>query len=66
MAADTKIEWATHTFNPWIGCGVGSSGITPKDQPAAAGDFPSCATLPAARLHPLLCRPCRRSEKCQH
>ena len=20
MAANTKIEWATHTFNPWIGC----------------------------------------------
>lgn len=20
MAADTKIEWADHTFNPWIGC----------------------------------------------
>lgn len=20
MAADTKIEWATHTFNPWRGC----------------------------------------------
>jgi protein gp37 len=20
MAKDTKIEWATHTFNPWIGC----------------------------------------------
>lgn len=20
MSADTKIEWADHTFNPWIGC----------------------------------------------
>lgn len=20
MAENTKIEWATHTFNPWIGC----------------------------------------------
>jgi protein gp37 len=20
MGADTKIEWATHTFNPWVGC----------------------------------------------
>lgn len=20
MAKDTKIEWATHTFNPWVGC----------------------------------------------
>ena len=20
MGADTKIEWADHTFNPWIGC----------------------------------------------
>lgn len=20
MSANTKIEWADHTFNPWIGC----------------------------------------------
>ena len=20
MAENTKIEWATHTFNPWVGC----------------------------------------------
>ena len=20
MTANTKIEWADHTFNPWIGC----------------------------------------------
>jgi protein gp37 len=20
MAENTKIEWADHTFNPWIGC----------------------------------------------
>ena len=20
MAENTKIEWATHTFNPWEGC----------------------------------------------
>jgi protein gp37 len=20
MAENTKIEWATHTFNPWWGC----------------------------------------------
>lgn len=20
MSANTKIEWADHTFNPWVGC----------------------------------------------
>ncbi len=26
MAANTKIEWAHHTFNPWIGCSKVSTG----------------------------------------
>ncbi len=26
MAENTKIEWTTHTFNPWIGCQVVSPG----------------------------------------
>ncbi len=26
MGADTKIEWATHTFNPWRGCTKVSDG----------------------------------------
>lgn len=26
MAANTKIEWAHHTFNPWIGCSKVSAG----------------------------------------
>jgi protein gp37 len=26
MGADTKIQWATHTFNPWIGCTAESAG----------------------------------------
>lgn len=26
MAANTKIEWADHTFNPWIGCSKVSAG----------------------------------------
>lgn len=26
MAENTKIEWATHTFNPWIGCQKVSAG----------------------------------------
>lgn len=28
MAANTKIEWARHTFNPWIGCTKVSAGCT--------------------------------------
>lgn len=28
MAEDTKIQWATHTFNPWIGCTKVSAGCT--------------------------------------
>lgn len=26
MAANTKIEWADHTFNPWVGCSKVSAG----------------------------------------
>lgn len=26
MGANTSIEWATHTFNPWIGCTKVSAG----------------------------------------
>ncbi len=31
MSANTKIEWATHTFNPWLGC--------TKVSPACAGCY---------------------------
>lgn len=30
MGADTKIEWADHTFNPWIGCTRISNGRDPS------------------------------------
>lgn len=34
MSANTKIEWADHTFNPWIGCtkvGPGCGGAGWRD-----------------------------------
>jgi protein gp37 len=36
MSANTKIEWADHTFNPWIGCTKVSPGC---DNCYAEADF---------------------------
>lgn len=39
---NTKIEWADHTFNPWIGCTKVSSGCAncyADSEDAAVGSF---------------------------
>jgi protein gp37 len=55
MAANTGIEWATHTFNPWSGCVEVSAGCThcyakrlPPGMRRGAEWGPSTARMPAA------------------
>jgi protein gp37 len=42
MAENTKIEWAHHTFNPWIGCAKVSPGC---DHCYAEADFSTRRTV---------------------
>ena len=36
MADNSKIEWARHTFNPWIGCTKVGPGCASGREPGAA------------------------------